>query len=152
MWWCMECAGKCNSGDAIMVWYFNVMYLCLSHVYLTLHTLYIICYKQIDFCGSSSRQKFGIYTDGTIRPSNNKNLCIETWGTTESKPIRLQSCDGGSDQKFEGMTSNGIFKIRPSNDRGRCLTQQHHPKAWERVYPHECDKAERDKTVYWHYY
>lgn len=121
---------------------------CSSHVTYTLHYLL----KQIDFCGSSSRQKFGIYTDGTIRPSNNKNLCIETWGTTESKPIRLQSCDGGSDQKFEGPTDNGIFKIRPSNDRGRCLTQQHHPKAWERVYPHECDKAERDKTVYWHYY
>jgi hypothetical protein len=33
--------------------------------------------------------------------------------------------------------------------RNNCLSQMHHPKAKEVVYPEDCDKTRESDTTYW---
>ena len=78
---------------------------------------------------------------------------MTTTGTSESNPIRLYKCDGRIEQEFlrpNLVAKNVKFQMKPEKYGGsRCLTQEHHPKADERVYPEECAPSERDTTSYW---
>jgi len=128
-WWCMQCSGSCRDGDSIYV----------------------------DWCGSSSRQQFTGIGD-TIRPVSDTTLCLTSTGNSEDRPIRLIKCDDGrdvrngmngggrSDQQIKGLKENEPFELQQS---GKCLTQQHHPKSGERVYPADCRTARNHDTAYW---
>jgi len=125
MFWCMECEKDCTKDDKIV----------------------------IDWCGRSVYQKFHNFAyDQSIRPDVDSNLCFTVTGYgQEELPIELQECNGSPEQKFLDVPvpDSGKFKIRPKYQSSYCLTQQHHPKAWERVYPEECDRAIKDGTGYW---
>lgn len=130
MWWCMQCRGSCHPGD--LIW--------------------------IDRCGSSSRQQFTAI-DETIRPTKNQNLCFTRTGMSEREPLRLQPCnDDRMDQKFVGFKPSGRFELQPKGMTDddtrypRCISQMHHPKKGERVYPEECRKTRNHDTTYWNTY
>jgi len=119
--WCMECRGDCSNGDDI----------------------------QIETCDFSSRQKF-IAIGKTIRPAANPDHCITTTGYSgKGDPISLRSCNGGSNQNFLELKSYGKFELQPEGNNDRCLSQHHHPKAKEVVYPEKCDKTRSFDTTYW---
>eukprot|EP00804_Cyclotella_cryptica_P022213 CCRYP_017945-RA/>CCRYP_017945-RA protein AED:0.03 eAED:0.03 QI:418/1/1/1/1/1/2/234/183 len=123
--WCMECDGSCEEGDKI----------------------------QIDNCSSSADQRF-LFLSRTIRPTANVSLCLTTNGYGKENPIKLRSCDGSPRQKFHELKNYGKFELQPEDmmntRRGaRCLSQMHHPKAKEVVYPETCVKTRKTDTTYW---
>ena len=128
MFYCMECRGSCKSGTSI----------------------------QIDNCSSSDiRQKF-IAVGRTIRPASNPSLCLTVSGYGGKRsPIKLRHCSsstkssGSSNQNFRDLKSSGKFELQPEGKSGRCLSQHHHPKRYESVYPENCDKTRRFDTTYW---
>mgnify|MGYP000570527716 CR=1 FL=1 len=123
VWWCMECRNNCKSGDSIWV----------------------------DHCDSSIRQQF-FTVDGTIRPVDNPSLCITQTGYSESKPLRVYPCDKQSDQQWDGIKFDGRFELHPKGKSDRCVSQMHHPKRFEKVYPEDCRKTRRHDTTYWTMY
>ena len=127
--WCMECRGQCINNAKI----------------------------QIDKCSSTDiRQKF-IAIGTTIRPASNPALCLTTdsmkGGT--SNPVKLKYCSNSSPaaQSFHEVKGNGKFELQPKNGYGsRCLSQHHHPKPYEVVFPERCEKTRMHDTTYWRTY
>jgi hypothetical protein len=122
--WCMEC-GECQENDSIY----------------------------IKWCSDSSRQQFTKVGD-TIRPSSDPSLCFTMTGTrSESRPIRLWPCiderSGSDDQRYEGFHASERFELHPLGDTSLCLSQAHHPKDDERVWPDSCTTTRDDTTSYW---
>ena len=132
-YWCMECRGSdCISGTTI----------------------------QINKCSSSSIQQKFIAIGKTIRPVSNPNLCFTITGYDgKDTPIKLRTCNNSSGssssskQNFIQLQSTGKFELHPQ-ERGQkyCLSQHHHPKAKEVVYPEQCDKTRATDTTYWRVY
>jgi hypothetical protein len=120
MWWCMECRDSCLDGDSVYV----------------------------DYCDSSISQKFTFVGD-TIRPQSDTSLCLTTMGFTQETPMRYFPCNGHSDQSFEGLTTSGRFELHPMGESDRCVSQNHHPKPFERVYPEYCSLTRIHDTNYW---
>ena len=117
-WWCMQCGGRCHDGDSVY----------------------------IDWCGSTDRQQWNTVGD-TIRPMLDPTLCLTTNGyNSESRPLRVQKCkeatlrggDVANDQTWEGFDMNNKFELHPKGVEDKCVTQQHHPKSYERVFPQDC--------------
>lgn len=122
MWWCMSCRGSCYNGDKIV----------------------------IDHCGSSSRQRFMTMGDDTLRPISNPSLCMTITGYSEKSPLRLKPCDDNRwDQKLVGLKDSGRFELQPRGMSDRCVSQMHHPKKYETVYPEDCRKTRTHDTTYW---
>lgn len=122
--WCMECRGTCKSGSSI----------------------------QIDKCNSSTRQKF-IAVSRTIRPASNPSLCLTITGYGGTRnPVRLRHCNRGSDQDFREVQSRDAFELQSEANMDRCLSQHHHPKSHEAVFPEKCEKTRRFDTTYWESY
>ena len=124
--WCMECRGDCRSGAAI----------------------------QIDKCtNTSARQKF-IAIAKTIRPASNPALCLTVTGFDgQDSPVKLRKCNrGSSSQNFLEVRTGGKFELRSQDNADRCLSQHHHPKRAEVVYPEKCDKTRATDTTYWRIY
>ena len=124
--WCMECRGDCRSGTVI----------------------------QIDKCTSTSaRQKF-IAIAKTIRPASDPALCLTVTGYDgQDSPVKLRKCNrGSSSQNFLEVRTGGKFELRSQDDADRCLSQHHHPKRAEVVYPEKCDKTRATDTTYWRIY
>jgi hypothetical protein len=122
--WCMEC-GECQENDSIY----------------------------IKWCSDSSSQQFTKVGD-TIRPLSDQSLCFTTTGThSESRPIRLWPCkderSGSDEQRFEGFHASERFELHPLGDTSLCLSQTHHPKDDERVWPDSCSITRDDTTNYW---
>eukprot|EP00578_Thalassiosira_sp_NH16_P020214 CAMPEP_0181086876 /NCGR_PEP_ID=MMETSP1071-20121207/5981_1 /TAXON_ID=35127 /ORGANISM="Thalassiosira sp., Strain NH16" /LENGTH=250 /DNA_ID=CAMNT_0023168743 /DNA_START=37 /DNA_END=786 /DNA_ORIENTATION=- len=106
--YCLECRGSCRSGSSV----------------------------QIDKCDSSIRQKF-MAVGRTIRPASNPALCLTVTGYSGKRaPVKLRHCNnGGSNQNFRELNSKDKFELQPENNSDRCLSQHHHPKRHEAVYP-----------------
>lgn len=120
--WCMECRGACTDNTSI----------------------------QIDSCSSSTAEQKFLAIGKTIRPSSNPGLCLTSMGYSgKSNPIRLRSCNGASNQSFNELRQYGKFELQPDDNGGRCLSQHHHPKAKEAIYPENCSKSRRFDTTYW---
>ncbi|KAL7530617.1 hypothetical protein ACHAXR_004582 [Thalassiosira sp. AJA248-18] len=135
-YYCMECRNSsrslCTSGSSI----------------------------QINKCYDNSiKQKF-IAISKTIRPASNPGLCLTIGGsgTTTGNPVKLRNChhrgnNNASSQNFLEVRSNDKFELQPENGLGRqCLSQQHHPKKYEVVFPEKCEKSRRHDTTYWRVY
>jgi hypothetical protein len=125
-WWCMQCRRGCNESNSI----------------------------EIDHCGRTSDQKFQYYGDGTYRPMSRPDLCFTERGfNKESNPIRLEKCNGDVRQQWDnrsGFNTNGTpFEIRAGRSSSYCLTQAHHPKAHEKVFPQICSRARNHDTSKW---
>lgn len=123
MWFCMECRGSCRSGDSVYV----------------------------DTCQSRSvRQQF-LAAGDTIRPVHDPSLCLTVTGYDEEKPIRVYRCGGsrGQHQRFDGFNMQERFELHPRGDSKRCVSQMHHPKKYERIYPESCKKTRDHDTTYW---
>mmetsp|Transcript_36091 Transcript_36091/g.87134 ORF Transcript_36091/g.87134 Transcript_36091/m.87134 type:complete len:384 (+) Transcript_36091:168-1319(+) len=120
--WCMECNNNCRENDSVYV----------------------------DVCDRSTRQQFSVVGD-TIRPTSNPTLCLTATGYySEDKPIRIKRCKQDEwDQKFVGFDDNGRFEIQPKGREDLCVSQMHHPKPFERVYPESCSKTRKHDTTYW---
>ena len=123
--YCMECRGSCRSGSSI----------------------------QVDKCNTSSnniRQKF-IAIAKTIRPASNPALCLTSTGYSgTSDPVKLRHCNRGLNQNFMEVRSDEKFELQPEGGSGKyCLSQHHHPKDHEVVFPEECEKTRRFDTTYW---
>ena len=121
-WWCAEC-GSCGSGSRL----------------------------QIRKCSQTNRQKW-VAVDKTIRFAPNPSLCVTVSGVGSSNPIRLRPCNGGQNQQFNGVQEEGRFELQPSFNPGRCISQHHHPKDKENLYPETCSKTRSTKTTYWQCY
>jgi hypothetical protein len=122
--WCMEC-GECRENDSVY----------------------------IKWCGDSTRQQF-VKVGDTIRPLSDRALCFTMTGThSENRPIRLVPCmderSGSDEQRFEGFHPSERFELHPLGDAGLCLSQTHHPKDDERVWPDSCTTTRDDTTNYW---
>ena len=122
-YWCMECSGNCSSGSKLY----------------------------IRKCSQTNRQKF-VSVDSTIRFAPNKSLCVTASGYGSRNPIRLRQCNGGRNQNFHGVQREGKFELRPSANPNRCISQHHHPKDKEQLYPESCTKTTATKTTYWQVY
>jgi len=130
-YWCMECRGNtCISGTTV----------------------------RINKCSSSSiHQKF-IAIGKTIRPVSNPNLCFTVTGYDgKDTPIKLRTCNntgsGSSKQNFIQLQSSTKFELHPQERQNKyCLSQHHHPKAKEVIYPEQCDKTRATDTTYWRVY
>lgn len=115
MWFCVECNGGCRSGASLMV----------------------------DRCSrSDGRQRFVSMGD-TLRPADNTDLCFTSTGYNERDPMRLYPCGGdrARRQSFVGFKPRGKFELQPRGDSSRCVSQMHHPKPYERIYPEVCRKT-----------
>lgn len=120
--WCMQCrGGECQNGSQIAV----------------------------NECSDSTRQQF-IAEGDTIR-ANGTNLCMQEIGfNNESKPITLFPCnEDEKSQKFTGFKEDGPFQLRPLTNTSTCLTQHHHPKPRELVYPRRCEKPVDNDSSLW---
>lgn len=128
--WCMECDGSCSSGNKI----------------------------KIKWCSSSdNKQKFQYYYDDkTYRPKSRPDLCFTENGfNSKYNPIRLRTCEPGNkkqqwinDPAFDEK-GRKQFEIHPARDKSKCLTQQHHPRSGENVYPQSCSRARQHDTSEW---
>ena len=130
--WCLQCrSGTCTTNSII----------------------------EVDHCSSSRRQKFQYYkNDKSFRPMNRPDLCFEENGWDfETNPIKLKRCNGSSRQRWTGFNESlGLgrnqaipFEFKSGRNSGYCMTQAHHPKAHERVFPQQCRRARNHKTSKW---
>jgi len=107
---------------------------------------------EIDTCKNFSiRQKF-LAVGRTIRPATNPSLCITVVGYGgKSSPTVLRPCSYrvAKSQSFDEITSYGKFELQPEDKSGRCLSQHHHPKPHEVVFPEKCEKTRRFDTTFW---
>ena len=102
----------------------------------------------IDNCNSSSEQRF-IFGEDTIHPSSNPSLCLTADGNGKSNPIKLRTCNNSSKQNFINLKKHGKFELQPQNMSNKCVSQLHHPKAKEVIYPESCEKTRKTETTYW---
>ena len=127
MWYCMACgrSGRpCQPGDPVYV----------------------------ERCGSSNRQKWNQVGD-TLRPLTNPNLCMTTTGYNAERPNRLYECKNGyKRQQFDGFDHAKPFELYPRDDNVNCMSQQHHPRSGEGVYPENCALSRRYQTNAWTLY
>ncbi|KAL3817799.1 hypothetical protein ACHAXA_005832 [Cyclostephanos tholiformis] len=141
MYWCMECESEsCEEDDDIY----------------------------IDYCTDKGKQQFR-KVGHTLRPSLNSNLCLTYIGDAShsmveaklvlsgKKHLILRPCmnsrSGFTEQNFEDIKWNGeVFELHPLGRVDQCITQWHHPKAKERLYPEDCRVARDEVTNYWETY
>jgi hypothetical protein len=122
--WCAECAENCSSG---------------SHL-------------QIGKCSEIEKQQW-LANGLTIRFAPNPSLCVTSSGFGINNPLRLHHCNGGNDQNFYEVKENARFELQPASLLGdRCVSQQHHPKDGEILYPEMCSKTRSTDTSYWQVY
>jgi len=120
-WWCMECRGSCSSGTSI----------------------------KTSKCDSSRRQRF-IAIGKTIRPASAPALCMTVRGYDGARdPVRLRRCNHGADQRWNEVTTTGKFELSSESRSTRCMSQHHHPKEGEAVYPADCALQRSHDTSYW---
>ena len=141
MYWCMECASEsCEENDDIY----------------------------IDYCSDKDKQQFR-KVGYTLRPTLNSNLCLTYIGDASHSMVEaklvlsgkehillrpcLSSRSGFTEQNFEDIEWNGeAFELHPLGRRDQCITQWHHPKAKERLYPEDCQVARDEVTHLWETY
>jgi hypothetical protein len=104
---------------------------------------------KIGWCGSTSRQQF-TRVGSTFRPLSDQSLCMTSTGHSEDRPIRLYDCDDDdADQQFDGFHDDKRFEIHPTREPDRCVSNLHHPKMAEKVYPQPCHDTRSHETTYW---
>jgi hypothetical protein len=87
-----------------------------------------------------------------------KNKC---W-TANRKSLLLQTCNGSSSQLWDldssakthtklGDLANHLFEIQPAKSQSNCITQNHHPKAGEKLSVQPCSTSRGlgHQTNYW---
>ena len=120
--WCMQCEGPCEEGRKI----------------------------KVNVCDETNERQYFIAVNETIRPKLNTTLCMmETGFNSEDKPVRLSPCNGTESQQFWGYKEEFPFELRPRTDTTTCLTQMHHPKAHEAVFPRNCTKVRENDSSLW---
>jgi hypothetical protein len=62
-------------------------------------------------CNWNDHQKWVWKNDGTISPSSNTNLCIDSWGVNDGDELVLWNCNGNEYQTFELRSGGGYIKI-----------------------------------------
>ncbi len=115
---------------------------------------------EIDDCSKSKRQKFvRVEGDKTIRPAMSPHLCITHQNRADDislDTLTLEYCNGSKRQKFYIVGTPwqkwGKFEIRTSlrsNRQPTCLTNAHHPREHENIFPQRCDRARFHQTSSW---
>ncbi len=126
-YWCLQCrSGSCRKNSTI----------------------------EVDRCSrSSKRQRFQYYKgDRSFRPMTDPSLCFEENGwDSQSRPIKLKRCNGSSRQKWRGFKEKkgSPFEFKSGRNSKYCMTQSHHPRAHEKVFPQQCRRARNHKTSKW---
>ena len=64
----------------------------------------------------------------------------------------LNDQDGYQEQQFEGFEWDGTFELHTKGRTDQCITQWHHPKAKELLYPEDCQVARDEVTSLWRTY
>ena len=120
--WCMQCEGPCEDGRKI----------------------------KINECDEENERQLFFAEGETIRPQGAPDLCMtETGFNKESEPIQLSPCSGAANQNFWGYREQGTFQLRPRTGMSYCLTQKHHPKPHEAVFPRTCTTVVENDTSLW---
>jgi hypothetical protein len=98
-------------------------------------------------CSSSSSQQWILNEgDRTIRLANDNKQCMET----RNKDIVVRSCGRGNKrQQFNFKANADKFEIRKGN---WCMTNRHHPKAYETMSLEPCRQARKSDTSLWECY
>jgi len=118
---------------------------------------------EIDDCSTSHKQKFvRVNGDKTIRPVMSPDLCISHQNHADDillDTLSLEYCNGGKQQQFDIVGTPwqkwGKFEIRTSLTSQRqptCLTNAHHPRRYENIFPQRCDRAREHQTSSWTLY
>ena len=119
---CMQCTGDCKDGTKI----------------------------KINTCDEDNERQLFVTDGETIRPAGDNSLCFtETGFKGEEEPVELKPCNDATKQNFWGFKEEGPFQLRPRTNMTMCLTQMHHPKIHELVFPRNCTKAEENDTSLW---
>jgi len=106
---------------------------------------------EIEKCeGSSTDFEFAnMSNDETQIKISGTGMCMSLEGESS---IRARKCNSEDDrQKFtagNGSFSGKRFELIPKTSNG-CLTQPHHPKAGEKIYKEDCNKARGSDTSFW---
>ena len=142
-WYCLQCRNKswdkrkgCNVGQRI----------------------------EIDDCQRRRhRQQFvRVEEDKSIRPAMAPDLCFTHQNHADDiylDTISLEYCNGSQEQRFyivgTPWQKNGKFEIRTSlrsQKQPTCLTNAHHPRKYENIFPQRCDRARFHETASWTVY
>jgi len=118
---------------------------------------------EIDDCNRDHRQKFvRVEGDKTIRPAMSPDLCISHQNHADDillDTLSLEYCNGGKQQQFDIVGTPwqkwGKFEIHTSltsNRQPTCLTNAHHPRRFENIFPQRCDRARDHQTSSWTVY
>ena len=130
--WCLECKGSsCDEGEEL----------------------------EIRKCQRGKNDQQFVYEKvsgsggGRIRPYSKQRLClVQSDPKGKRRMITLEDCDDNSYDNHEiffGFSFQREFKIVPKELDDHCLTQEHYPRAGERVYAEECEIACNDATCLW---
>jgi len=125
--WCMKCDGRCRVDQSLM----------------------------IVNCDDNPTQMEFIYRGQEVQIKvRGTDLCMEA--NTRRNSISLQSCSSSNRNQlfvaYRGGFRERRFEISPRNKLGWCLTQRHHPKAYETVLIETCGSARSADTSYWNKY
>ena len=118
---------------------------------------------EIDDCSTSHKQKFvRVNGDKTISPVMSPDLCISHQNHADDillDTLSLEYCNGGKQQQFDIVGTPwqkwGKFEIRTSLTSQRqptCLTNAHHPRRYENIFPQRCDREREHQTSSWTLY
>jgi hypothetical protein len=107
------------------------------------------------------RDKWTYNTDGAYVVIKHETL-NKCWTTSGSKKLVLKPCDGSDAQKWDldssekthkhlGDLGDHLFEIQPASNQKGCITQNHHPKAGEKLSVQPCvtSRALGHQTNYW---
>lgn len=123
--WCMRCGnGNCQYGDK----------------------------TYIDTCRRGTSESYDfvfVNNDDVLIRVHGTNLCFERI----SYDIFLYECDASNRRQFwfaqRGDFRGTRFEISPRGLGSHCITQNHHPKAYEEVELEPCSRARGADTSYW---
>jgi hypothetical protein len=130
--WCLDCKGSsCGEGEEL----------------------------EIRKCQEGKEDQQFVYEQvlgsggGRIRPYSKQDLClVQSDPQVRRRMITLQECDESSYDNHEiffGFSFQQEFKIVPKELDDHCLTQEHYPRAGERIYAGECEETCKDATCLW---
>lgn len=126
--WCMTCRnGRCSYGDK----------------------------TYINTCRQSTSQRYDFVfmnNDEILIRIHDSNLCFERIAFD----IFLYECDPSNQRQMwvaqRGDFRGTRFEISPYGLQSHCITQRHHPKAFEEVELEPCSRARLGDTSFWNRY
>jgi hypothetical protein len=153
--WCMQCEGPCEDGRKIKINNCDddndrQLFIAVDET-IRPAGVTSLCLTEAGFNGEAEVDEGsddGIDEDEGSDKGSSDSI-DEGSGDGIDQAVVLKPCNGEPNQNFYGFKEQGLFQLRPRTSLTTCLTQEHHPKIHEVVYPRTCTKAEESDTSLW---